>query len=84
MANGLATQDKRLIRLSTVLSPDEIIPARLTYSETMADGFTINIDAFSETNHDIQAKDIVGTPTTVTLVDADNNFRFFNGLFLQL
>ena len=84
MANGLATQDKRLIRLSTVLAKDEIIPARLTYSETMGEGFNLNVDAFSEINHDIQAKDLVGTAVTLALVDADNQLRYFNGLVKSL
>ncbi|BFM08572.1 type VI secretion system Vgr family protein [Halioxenophilus aromaticivorans] len=84
MAGGLVTQDKRLIRLTTVLAQDELIPARMTYNETMGDGFTINVDAFSEINHDIQARDLVGTAITLAIVDADNNLRYFNGLIQHL
>lgn len=84
MANGLATQDKRLLRLSTVLAKDELIPSRLTYTESLGSGFNINLSAFSEVNHDIQAKDLVGTAVSLALVDSKNQFRYLNGLVQQL
>jgi len=84
MANGLATQDKRLLRLSTVLADDVLHSARISYSEGLGEGFHLSIEAFSEINHDLQAKDLVGTALTLALVDAENEFRYFNGLIQEM
>jgi len=46
--------------------------------------FHLSIEAFSEINHDLQAKDLVGTTLTLALVDAENEFRYFNGLIQEM
>lgn len=84
MAIGLATQDKRLLRLKTVLAKDELIPSRITYTETLGEGFTITLNAFSEVNHDIQAKDLIGTAVSIAIVDTDNQLRRLHGLVQEL
>ena len=84
MSSAKRNQNKHLLRLSTVLADDVLIPTDASYSETMGAGFKLNISANSDTDHDLEAKDLVGTPVTLALVTEENTYRYFNGLVEEL
>lgn len=84
MANADATQDKSLVRVSTVLPDNALVATRLSVSETLSKGFTIGITAFSEKHHNLTAEDLVGTPLTAVLVQQDNSLRYFNGYVQEI
>ena len=79
MADGFATQDKRLIRLSTTLGDGVLIPISLTYDENMGQGFTLDLATFSEKKHNLSASDLVGTQATAVIVLESGEFRYING-----
>lgn len=84
MANAESTQDKNLVRVSTVLPDNALIATRLSISETLSEGFSIVVTAFSEKRHDLTAEDLVGTPLTAVLVQQDNSLRYFNGYIQEI
>jgi type VI secretion system secreted protein VgrG len=77
------TQEKRLLRLNTCLGPLALIPENLETTQTMSSGFQIRVDAFSETHHELAAKDLIGTMATVGIVQADNTIRYLNGFIRE-
>jgi len=82
MSQGNATQDHRLLRLSTALDKDALIPVGLNCTESLSKGFSISVSAFSETHHELGAADLVGTTVTLGVVQEDESIRYFNG-FVQ-
>lgn len=84
MANAESTQDKNLVRVSTVLPDNALIATRLSISETLSEGFSIVVTAFSEKRHDLTTEDLVGTPLTAVLVQQDNSLRYFNGYVQEI
>lgn len=72
-------QAKRIIRLNTPLGPLALIPDKLEYTQSMSSNFSVTLRAFSETQHHLKPKDLVGLPATVGIVQADNNLRYVNG-----
>lgn len=79
MALTESTQAKHLVRIRSVLPENALIATRLDATEVMSQGFTLSVQAFSETHHNLSAADLVGTPVTVVLVQQDNSLRYFNG-----
>ncbi|GAB1261895.1 type VI secretion system Vgr family protein [Aurantivibrio plasticivorans] len=84
MLNGESSQSHRLVRLETVLGKDALIATRLNATETMSQGFTFSVNAYSEKHHELQAKDLVGTMATVAIVQSDNTLRYLNGYIQEL
>lgn len=84
MSTGTANQSHRLVRLNTVLGEKTLIPTRFNSSESMSGGFSFSVHAFSESRHDLSAKDLVGTAVTIGLVKSDNKIRYFNGFVQEI
>ena len=80
MADGFTTQDKRLVRLSTALGDNVLVPLRVSYSEEMGNGFRLDVAAFSETHHELKPEELIGTSVTIAMVLPNNKFRYLNGL----
>ncbi len=78
MADG-HTQAHRLIRLNTSLGSLALIPESFEGRQMMSQGFSFKVAAFSEMQHELAAKDLVGTSATVGLVQTDNSIRYLNG-----
>ncbi|MGH1441591.1 MAG: type VI secretion system Vgr family protein [Cellvibrionaceae bacterium] len=77
------TQAKRNIRLNTSLGPLALIPETLECNQMMSSGFSISVKAFSESLHELDPKDLVGTAATVGIVQADNSLLYLNGFVQQ-
>jgi len=77
--NTPTTQTGRLIQLETVLGKDALIPTHISGSEGMSALFNYSLDVFSDTMHNLQPKDLVGTPATFVLQQIDNSPRYFHG-----
>ena len=84
MPNGTHTQDLHLIRLYTVLGDNALIAEDFRSTESLSQGFTFDVSAFSDTQHELGPKDLVGTLVTVGLVQMDNSIRYFNGYVSDL
>ncbi|MGH1470082.1 MAG: type VI secretion system Vgr family protein [Cellvibrionaceae bacterium] len=84
MSTENSTQSHRLVRLNTILGEKALIASRFNGTETMSEGFNFTIQAFSESHHDLSAKDLVGTAVTVGLVKSDNTIRYFNGFVQEM
>ncbi len=74
-----STQAKHLIRFTTSLGENALIPENIDGQQSMSDGFRFRMNLFSETLHELKTKDLVGTAATIGLVQADDSFRYFNG-----
>ena len=66
------TQNKRSIRLHSHLGADVFNVTSAQITETLSSPFSYHFDVFSSQRHDIDAKDIVGTPVSLEIV-GDNN-----------
>lgn len=84
MSNTLSDQTRRLIRLNTILGDAALIPEAVAIKDRMSDGFFATVRCFSETEHDVQAKQLVGTPITFVIVQTDDTMKFFNGFIRKL
>ncbi|MGI1678135.1 MAG: type VI secretion system tip protein VgrG [Cellvibrionaceae bacterium] len=84
MSTGTATQSHRLVKLNTVLGEKALIPSRFNSSESMSGGFSFSVNAFSESRHDLTAKDLVGSQVTIGLVKSDDKIRYFNGFVQEI
>jgi type VI secretion system secreted protein VgrG len=78
------TQALRLIRLSTSLGQLALIPESFEGLQKMSQGFSFDVTAFSETHHELTAKDLVGTAATIGVVQTDNSIRYINGYVHEL
>lgn len=79
MSSGLSTQNLRLIRLTTALGDDVLIPKSVSYSATVGSDFNLGIMCFSEVEHDLALADIVATEVTIELILQDNSSTFLKG-----
>ncbi|VAW45400.1 hypothetical protein MNBD_GAMMA03-1720, partial [hydrothermal vent metagenome] len=84
MSSTPSTEDHHLIRFKTVLGKDALIATDFSSKELMSQGFRFEIIAFSETQHSLQPKDLVGTKATIGLVKDDGTIRYFNGFIKDL
>ena len=78
-ASEPTSQTGRLIGLQTVLGNNILIPTHISGSEDMSALFHYSLDVFSDTMHNLQPKDLVGTPATFVLQQIDKSLRYFNG-----
>ncbi len=83
-ASEPTSQTGRLIGLQTVLGDDILVPVKISGTENMSALFHYTLDVFSDTRHDLQAKDLVGTPATFVLRQTDKTLRYFNGYIESL
>jgi type VI secretion system secreted protein VgrG len=73
------TQENRSIVIDTPLGKDMLLLTRLTGNEGLSTLFSFELDLLSE-NHSIAFQDIIGKNVTVSIVLADGDKRFFNGI----
>jgi len=73
------TQDNRLIAIDTPLGMDVLLLAGFKGLESMSGLFSFELNLFSE-NHNITFEDIIGKNVTVSIILADGDKRFFNGI----
>jgi len=83
MADGY-TQAQRLIRLQTHLGSNALIAEHLDGTENMSSGFRFMLNAFSETHHALDAKDLVGSTATIGLVQTDDSLRYLHGCIQEV
>ena len=74
------TQERRRLRIDTVLGQDHVLPVSLRGRDSISACFSYDIDLAS-TDHAIQASDILGTAATVRLDDGPNCTRPSTGSF---
>lgn len=84
MSNTLSDQNKRLVRLNTVLGDMVLIPESVSLQDRMSHGFLGTVHCFSETEHALQPKALVGTPATFVIVQTDGSLKYFNGVIQRL
>ena len=73
------TQDNRLIAIDTPLGMDVLLLAGFKGLESMSGLFSFELNLLSE-NHNITFEDIIGKNVTVSIILADGDKRFFNGI----
>jgi type VI secretion system secreted protein VgrG len=75
----LYSQTGRLIKMTTPLGEDKLLLTGLTGHEAISRLFTFQLTALSEDTA-INFSRIVGQSVTVSLAQADDSFRYFNGI----
>ena len=73
------TQDNRLITIDTPLGMDVFLLAGFHGIEDISGLFGFELNLLSE-NHNIKFEDIIGKNVTVSIILADGDKRFFNGI----
>ena len=78
------TDQKRGIRLRTLLGQDAFMVSSATLSETMSENFSYELNVSSEQFTNLKAKDLVGTMASVYLFLDDNKYQVRNGYITHL
>jgi len=73
------TQENRLIAIDTPLGKDELLLTGFSGTEGLSSLFHFDLKMLSE-NHTIAFENIIGKVVTVSIILADGDLRFFNGL----
>ncbi|MBW2570377.1 MAG: type VI secretion system tip protein VgrG, partial [Deltaproteobacteria bacterium] len=73
------TQENRLIAIDTPLGKDALLLAGFKGIERISGLFSFELNLLSE-NHNITFEDIIGKNVTVSIILADGDKRFFNGI----
>ena len=73
------TQDNRLIAIDTPLGKDVLLLTGFHGIEGISGLFSFELNLLSE-NHNIKFEDIIGKNVTVSIILADGDKRFFNGI----
>ncbi|MDL1982802.1 MAG: type VI secretion system tip protein VgrG [Deltaproteobacteria bacterium] len=73
------TQENRLIAINTPLGTDVLLLTGCHGIEGISDLFSFELDLLSE-NHNITFEDIIGKNVAVSIILADGDKRFFNGI----
>jgi type VI secretion system secreted protein VgrG len=73
------TQGNRLIAIETPLGKDALLLASFSGAEGLSAPFSFELALLSE-NHSISFQDIVGKNVTISVVLANGDKRFFNGI----
>ena len=73
------TQENRLIAIDTPLGKDALLLAGFKGIEKISGLFSFGLNLLSE-NHNITFEDIIGKNVTVSIILADGDKRFFNGI----
>jgi len=73
------TQENRLIAIDTPLGTDVLLLAGFHGIEGISGLFSFELNLLSE-NHNIKFEDIIGKNVTVSIILADGDKRFFNGI----
>jgi type VI secretion system secreted protein VgrG len=73
------TQENRLIAIDTPLGKDVLLLAGFRGTEALSRLFSFELNILSE-NHNISFGDIIGKNVTISVVLADEDKRYFNGL----
>jgi type VI secretion system secreted protein VgrG len=73
------TQENRLIAIDTPLGKDALLLTGFHGIEGISGLFGFELDLLSE-NHNITFEDIIGKNVTVSIILADGDKRFFNGI----
>ena len=78
------TQDRRLVRLTTVLGGTALIAQLAKGKQAMSTGFRYTVTTFSDSHHDLSPSDLVGTAATISIVQTDNSLQFIHGYISDL
>lgn len=73
------TQENRLIAIDTPLGQDELLLVGLSGAEGLSRLFSFELNFLSE-NHGIVFNNIIGENVSVSILLADGDYRFFNGI----
>ena len=72
------SQEKRLLSIETPLGPDVLALTAIEGTETISEGFSYELDLFSE-DPGIAFDDIVGQRVTVSMPMSNGETRYMNG-----
>lgn len=73
------TQENRFITIDTPLGKDVLLLTRISGTEGLSFPFSFSLDFLSE-NHSISFKDIIGKNVTISVLLANGEKRFINGI----
>jgi len=73
------TQNKHSIRIHTHLGSNMLMATGATITEAMSSPFLYEVDVYSDKRHDLDARDLVGTPAVLEIVADDNKLISRNG-----
>ena len=73
------TQERRRLRIDTVLGQDHVLLVSLRGSDSISSHFTYDLELASA-DHAIQAGDMLGTPATLRLDDGTDHHATINGI----
>src|SRR5271156_1056720 len=74
------SQEDRLVSLTTPLGKDVLLLAGFTGHEAVSRLFSFHLDLLSEEHDPIDFTQIIGKNVTISVTQADNTFRYFNGM----
>lgn len=76
---GSYTHDNRPMKITTPLGKDAVLLANFSGLESISKLFAFDVELLSE-NHNIEFKNIIGKPCSITLTLADGQDRYFHGI----
>jgi len=87
MADEKASDDGRILRLSTPLGKDFFLMESLEAREAISSIYTVSVNVLHEedprkpgTPHEVKPEDILGKQVTIELNQSDGTIRYFNGI----
>jgi len=84
MSIGQRTQNQNLIRIQTVLGDDALFVSHMSARLSMSALSSFSLSIYSDTLHDIQPKELIGTQATIVIIDEDGTPVYYNGFITSL
>ena len=76
-------QNKRSIRLSTTLGDKALMVSSAHLQESMSAPFHYELNVFSDKEHDLKAKGLIGTPASLLLILQENKQHYRHGYITE-
>ncbi len=84
MSLGTRNQHQHLVRLTTQLENDAIQVRHLSARVAMSSMGNFSLQAFSDTHHNIQPKDLIATPAALTIMDENGEPIYYHSYITHL
>jgi len=80
---GLPTQNQHLLRLNTVLGENILLVDSFRANMSMSSMFDMRLHAYSDVEHNIEPDKLIGTSTTIAVIDEFGLPVYFNGFITR-
>ena len=75
---GEFSQERRLLKLDTILGADVLLPQRVHGIDRVSAGFSLTLDLLS-LNHNVELKQLIAQPVTLWVLQTDAQYRPVHG-----